>query len=332
MVPKRCELCSSPDRAGLASCWRNMMRASNYDLTTLARKAFRAVRETRMGRSAMLAPFQAARRCGLPVPFRIYRHLHYRGPFSVQVRAGCSFRMYARAHALENGLYWEGMRGHEPETLTAWASLAQMSRVILDVGANTGLFALIAAAVSPAATVHAFEPLARIAQRLAENVALNPGFQVAVHQLAVGGANELLPIYDPGGDNCYSASLDADFLVGAKKESYVVPVVTLDQFAADKRLSAMDLVKIDVEGYEEPALAGMMGSIDRFRPVIVLEVIDRGRTRQNLDRILASGYRLREIEQEGASGAGDARNVLLVPDERRAWVDSALDSSRSQGR
>jgi FkbM family methyltransferase len=308
-----------------------MTVARPYNLTALARSAFRAVRTTRVGRWALLAPFQVARRWGVPVPSRIYQHLHYKGPFAIEVRPGCRFRMYAHSHALENGLYWEGMQGHEPHTLLAWASLAENSRVVLDVGANTGLFALVAAAVSPGAAVHAFEPLARIAALLKQNVALNPAFQVTVHQSAVGGANDQLPIHDPGGDNCYSASLDADFLVGSKKDSYLVPVITLDQFAADQGLSAMDLVKIDVEGYEEPALAGMMSSIQRFRPVIVLEVIDRGRTRQNLDRILSSGYTLREIEGEGAASVGDARNVLLIPDERKDWVNAALRTARSVG-
>jgi FkbM family methyltransferase len=223
------------------------------------------------------------------------------------------------------------MRGHEPHTLLAWASLARSSHVVLDVGANTGLFALVAAAVNPKARVHAFEPVARIAALLQQNVALNPGFQIAVHRMAVGAGNDELPIHDPGGDNCYSASLDADFLVGAKKDSYLVPVVAVDRFAEDQRLTAMDLVKIDVEGYEEPALSGMMGSIERFRPVIVLEVIDRGRPRQHLDRILSLGYSLREIEREGSASVGDARNVLLIPDERRPGVDAALGSSRVEG-
>ena len=61
-----------------------------------------------------------------------------------------------------------------PQLLIAW--LIQDEGLFLDVGANTGLYSLLAAAAARAVRVVAFEPMADIAAKLQRNVQLNEGF------------------------------------------------------------------------------------------------------------------------------------------------------------
>ena len=48
-----------------------------------------------------------------------------------------------------------------------------MSDVIFDIGANTGIFALVSGAANPKARIFAFEPVSRVFEKLKGNVALN---------------------------------------------------------------------------------------------------------------------------------------------------------------
>ncbi|TWT93514.1 hypothetical protein Pla100_40320 [Neorhodopirellula pilleata] len=51
-----------------------------------------------------------------------------------------------------------------------------------------------------------------------------------------------------------------------------VDVLTLDDFVRSQAVDRIDLIKIDVEGYELNVLRGAKESLERFRPSIILEV------------------------------------------------------------
>lgn len=55
--------------------------------------------------------------------------------------------------------WWHGWDAYEPETLGLWLRLAERASTVLDVGANVGIFALVAGLANPSASCYAFEPL-----------------------------------------------------------------------------------------------------------------------------------------------------------------------------
>ena len=287
------------------------------------RSTARAIRAQPTVNAALLAPFRLARRLGVGLPHQVYSHLPFHGPFQVECDEGRSFRMMSHGHQLENGIYWRGLRGYEPETLGVWTALSASSSVVLDIGANTGLFALIAASAPTRPNVHAFEPVPRIANLLRANVDLNPQYSIQVHECAAGSRSGSLPIHDPGGDNAYSASLNPDFLSSARKSVYSVPVVAVDDVMASDQ--QVDLIKLDVEGFEHEALAGMERTLTRWRPVLIMEALggpDAGGADAQADPFARLGYRTFHLGANGpedaASRAGDLahRNLLRVPSER----------------
>lgn len=163
---------------------------------------------------------------------------------------------------------WCALRGldYEPE-LRLFLSQLKPGDVVVDLGANIGAYAIRAAmAVGATGKVYAFEPLDRTRRRLERALELNNIGNVSVSGEAIGSecGYAQLAVKDRGS----SASL-AERSHAA--ETYNVRVTTLDEFADTNGISAINWVKMDIEGAEPLALAGMMQTISRFRPNFLFE-------------------------------------------------------------
>ncbi len=122
--------------------------------------------------------------------------------------------------------------------------------VIAEVGANIGIYTLaFANRVRAQGRVFAFEPDPESAAALAANVAISPyRHRVTIREQAVGAA---------AGRASFAAGRGMESRIGfpgeARDGSVEVPVVALDDEFAGARI---DILKIDVEGFEEPVLSG----------------------------------------------------------------------------
>jgi FkbM family methyltransferase len=130
---------------------------------------------------------------------------------------------------------------------------------VVDVGANVGVLAVASAvAVGEAGRVLAIEPHPRTASFLRGNVALNRLTNVDVEVCALGA--------DPGSVRFTDRTSDEQNHVSRQRSASTIEVSvrTLDSlFAAP----ALDLLKIDVEGYELPVLLGAARTLARTRCV-----------------------------------------------------------------
>lgn len=262
--------------------------------------------------AACIALLRGARSVGLLRSKRYYSHVPYSGVVDVASGKG-QFKIKSRGHNIENALYWDGLFGHEPTTMRLWVEAAAKSGVVLDIGANSGVFGLAAFAAG-AKTVHAFEPLPRVFNILAENYSLNSFVGAKAWPFAVGEKSGTATIFDPGGDAPTSASLSEGFV---KKHFGDVPgvevsVVSTDDFCRTNRIASVDLIKIDVEGYEAFALRGMKEIVAMHCPTILMEVLDgqEDELRTEVDSLWPGRYEWSPIDE------GDgfvSRNVLLRP-------------------
>jgi FkbM family methyltransferase len=273
----------------------------------------RQIRDNALILKVCVASLQLLRSLGLMRARRIYSHVPFRGTVTVDCGSGRSFRIESRGHNIENGLYWDGLFAHEPESMTYWVRYAERADVVLDIGANSGVFALAAAAAG-ARHVHAFEPVPRIHGILTENFVLNDCNRLHAWPYAVGASVGKAMLFDPGGDAPTSASLSPEFIrerFGMLPE-VEVSVVSIDEFCAERGIGKVDLIKIDVEGYEEFALRGMRRIVLMSRPVILLEVLDGQEIplRELLDSLWPDLYSWSRID-EGPNHV--SRNVLLRP-------------------
>ncbi|MCJ2047346.1 FkbM family methyltransferase [Methylobacterium sp. J-078] len=119
----------------------------------------------------------------------------------------------------------------------------------LDIGANIGAYALfVAAFAGPRARILAIEPQPDVFQRLAYNIAQNPFGTVKALACAVADkAGELTLFVDPR--NRGESSLK---IVGTNEGAQIrVPAVTLLDLARSEGFTAIDAMKLDVEGAED---------------------------------------------------------------------------------
>jgi FkbM family methyltransferase len=136
--------------------------------------------------------------------------------------------------------------------------------LVIDIGANVGLYSLAAAAAG--ARVHAFEPVPATAARLRTSLALNPELtdRVTVHGEGLSDEPGTLTLFTESLDG-YSGHASAHLPTEAQVESIEVPMNTLDAATADLE-GPVRLVKVDVEGHEPAVLDGGREFFERMRP------------------------------------------------------------------
>ena len=162
-------------------------------------------------------------------------------------------------------------RPHEPHVERALREHLHPGNVVLDIGANIGCFALLAASrVGPAGRVVAIEPLARNCVLLARAAQENGFGQVEVIAAAAAeAAGEQVLRTHPDSSNGVVPDAAGELLREARGRFERVPSLALDTlFEGAERL---DLVKIDIAGMEPPALRGLGRTLERLRPVLVSE-------------------------------------------------------------
>jgi len=157
---------------------------------------------------------------------------------------------------LQRQFYFFGTYFIAEDHLKCWETTAKGVKLVLDVGANSGIYSLAALAIQPDATVHAFEPTPEIAARLRETAKLNGLDRLYVHEVAVSSKNGAAILKRFRGDLGTNEGMNFISLDAADSDGESVRTVCLDQFCQDHSIDHVDLLKLDVQGHEHSALKG----------------------------------------------------------------------------
>ncbi len=173
------------------------------------------------------------------------------------------------------------------------ALLAQIERpVILDVGANIGLHAVSWCAELADALCHAFEPIGRNRMLLERNVLANGlSDRIVVCPKAADRASGAASVLECA-DAAYSTLNPATTMPVVAR--YAVATTSIDDYVTAAGLEHVDLIKIDVEGYEDAVLAGATRTIAREAPCLFLEIsVQSGSSdpEATIRRLVGLGYR-----------------------------------------
>ncbi|WP_341987923.1 FkbM family methyltransferase [Azorhizobium sp. AG788] len=128
--------------------------------------------------------------------------------------------------------------------------------VVLDVGANVGMFSCSLAAQRPDLRIIAVEPVPQNVECLRRNIQINGLNNVEVVHAAVSDK--------PG---TVRVNVNGPWSVVTETGEVEVPAMSMDQFM----YARPGLVKIDVEGWEPYVLAGGRTLISALRPKILME-------------------------------------------------------------
>ncbi len=191
----------------------------------------------------------------------------------------------------------------------------------IDVGGNIGYTAAVGLnRVGPSGQVVVFEPVPEYARMVAALATANPGYNLRLEQAALGaGAGEAEIALS-------SSNLGWNTMVpGFMREEHStarVPVLAFDDWARGAGLLRIDLIKIDVEGYELPVLEGMRETLGRMRPPVHLECAPQaypllGRSAADLAALLTdlgyAAYDAQSLLPAEPAALCRTTNLLLLP-------------------
>lgn len=154
------------------------------------------------------------------------------------------------------------------------SALVGQNSVVYDIGAASGVFSRCLAKLANVQAIHAFEPIPSAFAELTERTRQYP--QIARHNVAVGSENGEMNIWVTAGSRDSSSLLKMKALHKEECPSATytdhpekVKVVRLDDFVQEEHLPLPDVVKIDVQGYEDRVLKGGANTISHAAFVIL---------------------------------------------------------------
>ena len=187
--------------------------------------------------------------------------------------------------------------------------------VFIDIGANLGHHSIY---MSPFCTeIHSFEPYTDVLKSFREKIDINNIQNIKIHNVALGEKNEAVEFYAPTQIDLGVGS----FVEGQKPHNKPIGTLTVvngDDYVEKLNLPNIDLIKIDVEGFEKSVLTGLQKTIKKYRPTITMEILRPSvRTFKNLGEIealLPDDYEILRVAQNKKIGLFFNRPMYRVLD------------------
>jgi len=176
-------------------------------------------------------------------------------------------------------LFWED-RGCTFEFSHIFKHIIQSSSTFFDVGANIGYYSLLAKSLNPSIDVFSFEPSKGPNFFLRQNIKLNHFDSIHIIEKAVGSEPGAIEFYEEKNPKYAYQKYHASGIGNTANTwginnflKYQVELTTLDHISNEFELKQLDLIKIDTEGTENFVFQGAKETIERFKPIIICEVL-----------------------------------------------------------
>lgn len=221
----------------------------------------------------------------------------------------------ARSHLDRHALLYGSI---EPDEVRAVRrTLAAIdARTCLDIGANVGHFSI--AMADRCKIVHAFEPSPKVFTKLITNLVFNRP-NIVAHNVGLSDRDDNLRFVSVRDDHDGQGNF-------APNGDLMLPVVNGDSYLDRHGITAIDFIKIDVEGMEARVISGLQNTIATYRPVILCEA--SGQSLAGLpDYELWTAQCGRVLARKRftpVNGSLDTQNVLCVPAEAMPRLRSSL--------
>ncbi len=254
-------------------------------------------------------------------------------------RAYVRFQAYGKLKDIDQRLI------DEPE-MKLYPHFIKEDFVCLDIGANFAYHTHRLSNLCPKGWIHAFEPVP-FTFKVFERICKHYDFKnVSLYEMGVGAKTEKmifeLPLQDFGGISAGQSHLGGrkNDLEGKEKhyqfdsyEEVECQVISIDEFFPD--LKALDFIKMDIEGAEFFALKGMLKTLKKFKPIVLLEInpfflegfnIDPEELKGMINELGYKTYKVHPKEDKLIDFSGDyvEDNYILVHPENAQSIQSLL--------
>jgi FkbM family methyltransferase len=186
-------------------------------------------------------------------------------PNQIVTRSGIKYSVDLR-QVVDFGTF---LGGWEKNTLDFLRKTLKQGDVVVEVGANVGAHTLyIAKLIGPMGHVYAFEPTSFALNKLQKNISLNPDLaNITVRSDLVTDNDKSVP----------NMSINSSWTLSGERSPSIIrdfSVISIDSFVRENNINRLDLVKIDVDGYDFKVLRGASDAISNLRPIIFCELCE----------------------------------------------------------
>lgn len=192
---------------------------------------------------------------------------------------------------IESHIFWQGVQSADRGEVKLLNSILKPGHIFFDIGANIGVFTLLAAKRVGSGRVYAFEPSKLHLEKLYVNLKLNNFTNIIVNPFGLSNVSGNRDLYIPAGQGPLRNTGMASFYpVEADSKNYVLEKIftmRLDDYVESNDINKIDAIKIDVEGAEMDILEGAKITLKRFRPIVMMEV--------NKIHLVCAGRTLKEL-------------------------------------
>lgn len=218
--------------------------------------------------------------------------------------------------------------------------MAPTRPIIMDIGTNVGHHMFVFATLGW--RVMAFEPNPSLWPAIEAKIRVANLRDVSLHKVGLGDQDAILRFRIPDAENSGTGQFVKSSEVGEDTAEQRLPVRRGDHFLAEQNVGHVDIIKIDIQGFEAPALKGLQATLESSRPVLSIEIGAENREEipslEALAVLLPKGYGFRMVRQYrrllvrvpklvkvAAADFGNVDgNVFCVPEERLAILDRAF--------
>ncbi|AFZ27943.1 methyltransferase, FkbM family [Cylindrospermum stagnale PCC 7417] len=199
------------------------------------------------------------------VGWQFYKRLTRRY-IDIQIIPGVKIRChpdgYSAATALYCGLY-------DYDEMNFLLRYLRTGDSFLDIGANVGIYTLLAASKIKSGSIYSFEALPKNYTRLKENLTLNQFWQVKPYAIAISDFTGNTGLNLAEGDSMPFITSNVT------KNTITVPTDTLDNLLPAEIIPELTLVKMDIEGAELLAMKGAISLLkQQLHQVWIMEIND----------------------------------------------------------
>ena len=209
----------------------------------------------------------------------------------------------------------ENLKFWESNSREIFSILSLSSNTVFDIGSYTGIYALIAAKSNKKLKVSAFEPNPDLFSALEKNLKLNRIRNVKSEQMALDNQPGEAYLYLNHDIHTSIGSLIQSSTAGKK---VLVRKTTLDIYCENHSVNSIDLIKIDVEGYEANVLQGGSSIIKKSSPIILMESLTQVTLEKQFELLSELGY-LRPLQVNG--DGFDLNNWLWFTDSHKEKIE-----------
>ena len=138
--------------------------------------------------------------------------------------------------------------------------------VCLDIGSNIGYYSVLFA--SKGAKVYSFDPVRENYAIQTMTCALNPKLAIELRNCAIGSSSGMISFSVPEQTSLTRINSNS---VARGQDARTVELIAIDELYLPK----VDVIKIDVEGAEETVIKGMLDTLQRCKPkLIMIELVE----------------------------------------------------------